>query len=209
MCACVSVRLLRFDEYRVMAAMRLQPTAATAASARRVAAKTSSGPMSRMQRWWPSRQIGLWQGRQSSALLVSIVAASGLSGAQCQGLVGPKMPIDGVPSAAATWSRPESLETAAAPTPAPGWRRAGRARSGRGRRLSPTISAASGFLVGAAQHPDREALGEQAAGQRGIGRARPALGRSDRAGRQRHDRPAVGGKTATGAPSGDLGAVAP
>src|SRR6202040_1683463 len=91
----------------------LQPTVATAASARRVAAKTSSAPMSRMQRWWPSRQTGLWQGRQSSTLLVSIVAASGLSGAQCQGLVGPKMPIEGVPSAAATCNRPESLDTPA------------------------------------------------------------------------------------------------
>src|SRR6202043_237047 len=91
----------------------LQPTGAIAASARRVAAKTSSGSMSRMQRWWPSRQVGLWQGRHSRTLLVSIVAASGLSGAQCQGLVGPKIPIECVPSAAATWRRPESLETAA------------------------------------------------------------------------------------------------
>ena len=43
-----------------------------------------------------------------------MVAASGLSGAQCQGLVGPKIPIEGVPSAAATCRRPESFETAAA-----------------------------------------------------------------------------------------------
>ena len=40
-------------------------------------------------------------------------AASGLSGAQCHGLVGPKIPTVGVPSAAATCSRPELLDTAA------------------------------------------------------------------------------------------------
>ena len=35
-----------------------------------------------------------------------------MSGAQCHALVGPKIPIVGVPSAAATCSRPESFETA-------------------------------------------------------------------------------------------------
>src|SRR3954463_184887 len=45
--------------------------------------------------------------------------ASGLSGAQCHGLVGPKIPIDGVPSAAATWSRPESFDTATSAAASP------------------------------------------------------------------------------------------
>ena len=55
-----------------------------------------------MQRWWMSRQVGLWQGRQGTSVSVSMTAASGLSGAQCHGLVGPKMPMVGVPMAAAT-----------------------------------------------------------------------------------------------------------
>ncbi len=66
-----------------------------------------------MHRWWTSRQTGLWQGRQGSAIGASITAAIGLSGAQCHGLVGPKMPTAGVPMAAATCRRPESFDTAA------------------------------------------------------------------------------------------------
>ncbi len=43
---------------------------------------------------------------------ISTTAASGLSGAQCHGLVGPKMPIAGVPIAAATCRSPELFDTA-------------------------------------------------------------------------------------------------
>ena len=49
-----------------------------------------------MQRWWTIRQTGLWHGRHGTSVSVSITAARGLSGAQCHGLVGPKIPIDGV-----------------------------------------------------------------------------------------------------------------
>ena len=66
-----------------------------------------------MQRWCSIRQVGLWHGRHSTTLRVSMVAASGLSGAQCHGLVGPKMPTVGVPIAADTCTRPESFDTVA------------------------------------------------------------------------------------------------
>src|SRR6187401_2937050 len=62
------------------------------------------------------RQVGWWHGRHGTFDSVSIVAASGFSGAQCQGLVGPKMPMVGVPIAAETCWRPESFVTQAAAT---------------------------------------------------------------------------------------------
>ena len=68
---------------------------------RRIAVATRSTEMSRMQRWCPSRQTGLWQGRHANVSVVSTTAAIGLSGAQCQALVGPKIPMAGVPFHAA------------------------------------------------------------------------------------------------------------
>ena len=56
----------------------------------------------------------MWHGRQSRLVAVSIVAASGFRGAQCHGLVGPNIPIEGVPRAAATCRSPESFDTAIA-----------------------------------------------------------------------------------------------
>ena len=85
---------------------RSRPRAAPRGRRRRLVAG-----ISRMQRWCCMRQVGLWQGRHGTSVLVSITAASGLSGAQCHGLVGPKMPTVGVPIAAATCTSPESLET--------------------------------------------------------------------------------------------------
>ena len=90
-----------------------------------------------------------------------MMAASGLSGAQCHGLVGPKMPMVGVPIAAATCTRPESFDTAALAQleREDGVAQVGRGEVARGRaRRRATISAASGALVRAAEHPDREAL---------------------------------------------------
>ena len=130
-------------------------------SARSTAGSTWAAGMSRMQRWWTRRQVGLWQGRQGTSVSVSIVAASGLSGAQCQGLVGPKMPTVGVPMAAATCSEAGIVRSRRRrQLRAPGWRcggrssqiarrRAGRADDLRGQRR----------FRRAAQHPDREALG--------------------------------------------------
>ena len=115
------------------------------------------------------------------------------------------MPIEGVPSAAATCSRPESLETA---TEADASARMASRRSWPVRSRASVVAddlRRQRLFVGAAQHPDRKAVGEQAAGQRGIGRARPAFRRSDRARRQRHDRPAFCSEAATASPGGNLG----
>ena len=174
--------LLRFDEYAVRPADAASYRAAgPRRSARCVAARTSSGAMSRMQRWWTRRQTGLWQGRQGRSLDVSIVAASGLSGAQCQGLVGPKMPIEGVPSGRGDMEKAGIV---------------GNRRGGGGERQDGVAQIVAGqvagrriaddlrgqrFFAGAAQHPDRKTLGKESAGQRGIGGARPAFRRSDRA----------------------------
>src|SRR6478672_3965515 len=87
--------------------------AAMVAKARCVAEATCSTPISCMQRWCSRRQTGLWQGRHGNSPAACITPARGFSGAQCHGLVGPKMPIVGLPKAAATCMRPESLETTA------------------------------------------------------------------------------------------------
>ena len=143
---------------------------------------------------------------RASSLAVSIIAASGLSGAQCQGLVGPKMPIVGVPSAAATCSRPESFDTA---TRGGGERQDGVAQIGAGEvaraRVRRSDLGGERLLVRAAEHPDRDALGREACAPARHRRGRPALGRADRAGRKRHHRAAVAGEPALLAPSGDLG----
>src|SRR5262245_9985843 len=124
--------------------------AGTAAKVRRIALATWSAGMSRMHRWWPRRHTGLWHGRQGRALATSMTAAIGLSGAQRQGLVGPKSPTAGVPSAAATWRRPESFETAASAAARAriALRRSGPVRSRMSPRPGGAISAAKSFSPG-------------------------------------------------------------
>ena len=79
-----------------------------------------------------------------------MVAASGLRGAQCQGLVGPKIPTVGVPIAAATCTRPESFDTAAVASFSArmALRRSFEVRSRAWGPASRTISAASGLSCG-------------------------------------------------------------
>ena len=119
--------------------------------------------------------------------------ASGLSGAQCHGLVGPKMPIAGVADA-----RPRHAEGRNRSTPrrwrrpAPGWHCADRGRSDRARLAlvrSPAISAASAFSSGPPRTQTCTPLAGQAAGQLRIAGERPSLRRPDGARRQRHRRP--------------------
>ncbi len=107
-----------------------------------------------------SRQVGLWQGRQGTSVVVSMTAASGLSGAQCHGLVGPKMPTVGVPMAAETWTRPESFDTQAL---AHLQRQDGVAQVRRGEVAGGGAGGGDDLggerrLGRAAQHPDRVAL---------------------------------------------------
>src|SRR6185312_7519950 len=75
-------------------------------------ATTSVAAMSRMQRCAFMVQTGRWHGWHGTTVLVCTVAARPFSGAQRWGLVGPKIPMVGVPSAAAICIRPESLDIA-------------------------------------------------------------------------------------------------
>ena len=136
-----------------------------------------------------TRQIGMWHGWQSSFSAVCVTtAAMGLSGAQCHGLVGPKMPIVGVPSAAATCSRPESFDTAtfAAASARIALRRSVPVRS-RVSRCGIADDARERRLGGAAEHPDVRALMNQAAAR---DPRRPPPG-------QRFDGPTAPGASAT------------
>ena len=155
-------------------------------------------------------------GRQGTSVRVSITAASGLSGAQCHGLVGPKMPMVGVPMAAATCTRPESLDTAALGD----LQREDRvaqivARSGRAHAGPPasTISAASGVSAGPPSTQTATAFGGQRRRQLGVmtrpasacsGRPRRAQGddraaaSSSRPRRARHCAASASGTTSSG-----------
>ncbi len=148
-----------------------------------------------MQRWWPSRQIGRWQGRQASAPEISTISASGLSGAQCHGLVGPKMPIAGVSSAAATCSRPEIVRN----RDIGGRKRQdGIAQLGSG-EVADAGAVATDDLCGdrllarPTENPYRMSGSRELGGQLAIGRRRPTLGGADRAGSERDNPPPVGG----------------
>ena len=115
--------------------------------------------------------------------------STGLSGFQCHGLVGPKMPIVGVPSAAATCIRPESLEIAtfgrgkrenplrrSVPVRSRSLGRAARMIAGSGRRFG---WAAETQTSHALRDQCTRELGECAPGQR--------FARADGARRKRHD----------------------
>ena len=139
-----------------------------------------------------SRQTGLWQGRQGKLACRSCTTpASGLSGAQCQGLVGPKMPMVGVPIAAATCSRPELFDIASSA--------AASARMALRRSVPGEVAHAPDCLGGdfAAPGPSRRGRrpprprrprGRSCAASVGKVRGRPALRGADRAGGQRDDR---------------------
>src|SRR5881227_664524 len=91
-----------------------------------------------------------WQGSHGGGVLVWIVAARPFRGAQRYGLVGPKMPMVGVPRAAAICIRPESLEmaTLAAAIARMPLRRSVPVRSRTDGPPAATISAARGFSAG-------------------------------------------------------------
>ena len=141
---------------------------------------TCAAGMSRMQRWWTSRQVGLWQGRQGTSVAVSITAASGLSGAQCQGLVGPKMPTVGVPMAAATWNEAGIVRHAGAGgfSARMALRRSGDGQVARARAGGGAISAASGVSAGPPSTQTDSALGGELPRQLGEVADRPALARA-------------------------------
>ncbi len=127
-----------------------------------------------------------------SLLAVSITAAIGLSGAQCQGLVGPKIPTAAVPSAAATWRRPESLETRYWRPRAQGWHCAGPAPSGRGCRPGQTVRfAPQSPFPPAPRSPTPGFPRPRGVAPFGVIGCGPALGWPDRARRERHHRTAV------------------
>ncbi len=133
----------------------------------------------------------MWHGRHGTLVVVSMVAASGLSGAQCQGLVGPKMPTVGVPMAAETWTRPEVVGDASAGA---FQRQDGVAEVRRGEVAGGGTCGADDLggercLGLAAEHPDRVARGGELFRQ--VAEVAPALARADRAGRECDDRMAV------------------
>src|ERR1051325_81386 len=96
------------------------------------------------------RQVGRWHGWQGKSVANLIAAASGLSGGQSWGLVGPKIEIVGVPIAAETCDSPESLviATFAAASARIALRRLLPVRSRADVALAATISPASARSLG-------------------------------------------------------------
>ena len=145
---------------------------------------------------------------------VCTVAAIGLSGAQCHGLVGPKMPIVGVPSAAATCSSPESFETATSEAASAriALRRSVPVRSRASGPASAMISAASGFSSGppstqtampccgqrAARAPRRMRPASASTGRPRRARARPTGRRRSGPSRSRQPATSAGGTRSSG-----------
>ena len=156
-----------------------------------------------MQRWWTSRQVGLWQGRQGTSV----------SGLDHRGERIERRPVPRAGRAEDADGRRADgggdmneagivRHAGAGAASAPGWRCEGRARSGRARPgpAAATISAASGASAGlpSTQTAKPSAVSFRASSAKVSDR--PALARPDRARRKGDHRPAVVRQTARGAP---------
>ena len=128
---CCRAGLHGFDEYRVMSGFAVLSDAALVVSARRVGSRNVIGVIdfdhAAMMAEAADRLVA--RPAREFGLCLEWLAASGLSGAQCHGLVGPNIPMVGVPDAAATCREPGIVgDRGMSRPPAPEWPRAGRCR---------------------------------------------------------------------------------